>query len=367
MKKLIPLLPLLFLGMAVSVGSAQNANIFIYDSNGNFTTGTITDGNLYLQDSKGNTAFGTIKNGNVFVQGSNGETVVGTIRDGNVFLTDNKGTSTGIIRDGHIFLNHGDGSTTFGNYDANGNVHTDTTGLPPTQQQDRRDRARDDEERKRIAAQKQKEFEAGQVIGAAIGNAIGNAVYKKRLKNAINKECFDKHGRGWRLPNGATINCADWMKAHPKRGKGQATEIPAMTAENNDTAGNAPHVSGSNLFEELMEGNRRYLSLHPDDVERKTGWSWAKESYCQEKPDAKYTDLDGSLQSCGGMAKQSYIMMEQLRKDIAQLQPVNGGLAEMVIADAKSSWFEMKNIYCRDVPEGKYTDLDGKEQSCHSK
>lgn len=227
MKKLIPLVPLLFLGLAVCVRSAQNTQIFIYDSNGNSTTGTITNGNLYLQDSKGNTAFGTVKNGNVFVQGKNGEIVIGTIRDGNVFLTDNNGTTTGTIRNGNIFLNNSDGSTTFGNYDANGNVHTDTTGLPATQQQDRRDRARDDEERKSIAAQKQKEFEAGQVVGAALGNAI----YVARLRHAISKACFDKHAEGWKLPNGQVISCQAWMDAHPRDFKGRPANIsPAALA-----------------------------------------------------------------------------------------------------------------------------------------
>jgi hypothetical protein len=95
---------------------AQTTSVFIYDSNGNQTTGTIRNGNVYFQDSRGNSAFGTIRDGNVFLTTGKGELTFGTIRDGNVFLIDGQGVTTGTIRNGNIFLNNSDGSTTTGTY-----------------------------------------------------------------------------------------------------------------------------------------------------------------------------------------------------------------------------------------------------------
>jgi len=73
---------------------AQSTTVFINDSNGNQTTGTISNGNVYFHDSKGNSASGTIRNGSVFLSTDRGEITFGTIKGGNVFLTDqNSGRS----------------------------------------------------------------------------------------------------------------------------------------------------------------------------------------------------------------------------------------------------------------------------------
>jgi hypothetical protein len=342
MRKPIILALLLFLIPAVYVGAAQDTQIFIYDSNGNSATGTIRDGNLYLQDSKGNTAFGTVRDGSVFLQGSNGETVIGTIRDGNVFLTDKEGTTTGTVRDGHIFLNHSDGSTTFGNYDENGNVHTNTVGLPATQQQDRRDRAGDDdEERKRIAVQKQKEFEAGQAVGAAIGNSIRTAIYNRRLKNAINKACFKEHAEGWRLPSGGVVSCADWMRAFPIDAKGHQAKVRIGPVE--------PAPASENYAREQAERDARLAKEEAAIVEQKA--SFIAEATNEDKA-ARVED-----------SKQAHSVMEAMRQ--ARLEDMEHGLPESSIV--KSTWHDWQEIYCLYSNDVKYTDLDGKEQTCKAK
>ncbi len=58
-----------------------------------------------------------------------------------------------------------------------------------------------------------------QQIGHAAGTLLGSTIYQARLKRAINKACFDQHFDYWRFPNGQTITCADWMRAHPRKVK----------------------------------------------------------------------------------------------------------------------------------------------------
>ncbi len=188
---------------------AQTTNVFIYDSTGNQTTGTMSNGNVYFQDSKGNIAFGTIRNGNVFLNTSKGEITFGTIRDGNVLLIDNKGVTTGIIRNGNIFLTNSDGSITTGTFDQAGNVFTNTTGSRgQTTQQQTDDQRQQDTQQQNYAA------------GYALGQAMGGVISQIRLRRAINKACFDRRAEGWQLPNGALIRCTDWSKANPRDTKG---------------------------------------------------------------------------------------------------------------------------------------------------
>src|SRR5581483_10957436 len=124
--KPISLAILLF--FAIRAGAQQQINV--YDTDGNFVTGTLGHGHLYLTDSHGNNVFGTVKDGNVNLNTSSGVYLFGTIRDGNVFLQDDKGITTGTIRNGSIFLSHSDGSITYGSYrgsDANLTTTSPTT------------------------------------------------------------------------------------------------------------------------------------------------------------------------------------------------------------------------------------------------
>jgi hypothetical protein len=151
---------------------AQNTTVFINDSNGNQTTGTISNGNVYFHDSNGNVAFGTIRDGNVFLSTDKGDITFGTIKNGNVFLTDQKGITTGTIRNGNIFLSNSDGSITTGTYTHSGDIYTSTSGSGSAQQQQ-------DEEQKRI---QQQNYEAGAAMGNAAGGIIGGIIRRHKRR-----------------------------------------------------------------------------------------------------------------------------------------------------------------------------------------
>jgi hypothetical protein len=208
----------------------QTTHIFIYDSNGNQTTGTINSGQVYFSDSQGNAAFGTIRDGNVFLNTTKGEITFGTIRNGNVFLTDKNGITTGTIRNGNIFLTNSDGSITTGRYDAAGNVLTNTS--PSVQSSSSSSQPQPSQQAQTDSYQ----------TGYAIGQALGGAIYQARLRHAINRACFDQHSEGWQLPNGNIIRCEDWMDAYPRDAKGRPTVTPAVESSINTICNANPHA-----------------------------------------------------------------------------------------------------------------------------
>jgi hypothetical protein len=169
MKKL--LLTVLLVGTGFAV--AQTTNVYIYDSSGNSTTGTISNGNVFFNDSNGNTTFGTIRDGQVFLNSSSGNTTFGTVRDGNVFLNDKDGVTTGTIRNGNIFLNNSDGSTTIGNY-YNGSIYTTTGGNTTATPSP-------------AARQSDSSYQAGYAMGSALGAGIGRLVLNHRLHSFCKK------------------------------------------------------------------------------------------------------------------------------------------------------------------------------------
>jgi len=187
----------MFAALLLLVGSlfAQNTTVFINDSNGNQTIGTITNGNVYFHDNNGNVAFGTIREGNVFLNTSKGEITFGTIKDGNVFLSDQKGITTGTIRNGNIFLSNTDGSITTGTYNHSGDVYTTTTAVPRSTQQQQ-----DDERQKQI---QQQNYEAGAAIGRGIGVAIAGGIENHR----INSFCKTNSTSTYHTGNGLAIDC----------------------------------------------------------------------------------------------------------------------------------------------------------------
>lgn len=222
MKRVVTLLLLLWGGLVF----AQTTNIFIYDSNGNQTTGNIQNGRVYFYDSLGNSAFGTIREGNVFLSTAKGEITFGTIRGGNVFLTDKNGTTTGTVRNGRIFLTNSDGSITTGSYDSAGNVFTNTSpGAQPTSTSTQPEPSQQ--------TQTDSTYQAGYAIGQALGGLLNRAIYQARLRRAINKACFDQHFDFWQWQNGDKILCKDWMNAHPKTAKGHPSVPPATESSIN--------------------------------------------------------------------------------------------------------------------------------------
>jgi hypothetical protein len=248
-----------------------------------------------------------------------------------------------------------------------------------------------------IQQEKQEEYAAGEVLG----NAIGGVIYAARLRHTINKACFDRGAKGWRLPNGRTISCQNWEVLHPR----QEHVIPhdlsvdqealnrlcqqdksfiygtriysckdwrAHERGGDDGKKIAEPKSpvGSNFFLAVMENARLSLSANPEDGQTRAAWSMANEQYCQGEPDALYRDLSGKVQFCGGTAGQTHRMMEELRQDVVTAKqdiaqnPAGTGLEKAALAAAESSWHDMKKIYCSKVSEGEYTGLGGERQSC---
>lgn len=261
--------------------------------------------------------------------------------------------------------------------------------------------AKDNEGWDRIAKEKEQEFESGEALGATLGSAIGNALNIRRVKHDINKACFDKGAKGWLFPNGHTAKCSDWEIIHPRQEHGVPPDITpefamtisqicrnkhgfiymtrsyscndwrkyekAVAARKNgaeSTKHKATKGGGTNILLMMLENDRLDLTARPDDKQAMSSWLQTKEAYCQSSPDSFYRELNGKIGYCGGMARQAYNMMEELRKSIVDLQSSSDGFAKSTVQESESSWHEMKEIYCQDVPNGKYTTLGGKVQSC---
>jgi hypothetical protein len=187
-----------------------------------------------------------------------------------------------------------------------------------------------------VYAEQQREYyESGQAIGAALGRMI----YAARLRHAINKACFDQGAEGWKFEDGHTIACSDRKVTHPRHARGIPPDLTPMraskinqfcsqhrhhrytttdgysysckdwrthetTAVNTGAEGegiispSAPDASSSDFSLVIMAGARKDIRLHPYNIEAKSDWVSAQETYCQQHPDATYTDLDGKKQSC---------------------------------------------------------------------
>jgi hypothetical protein len=171
----------LILGIIITLAwpvFGQEKTIFINDSNGNQTIGTLDGaGNVFFHDSKGNISSGTIRDGNVFLTSTNGPITFGTIKNGNVFLTDQHGITTGTIRNGNIFLSNSDGSITTGVYNRFGSTTTTTSppvATPSSIQQTRQE-------------QFASSYQAGYAVGQILGMAINAGVQKHQIKSYCKK------------------------------------------------------------------------------------------------------------------------------------------------------------------------------------
>ena len=190
-----------------------------------------------------------------------------------------------------------------------------TTDVPGTTS--RHDRESEDAEWARIRAEKQREAQAGAVLGSAIGLGIGNAIYNRRLKHEIDKACFEKHVKAWRLPEGDVIDCSVWQ-LYPRDKKGHAK------------------VNLGTVVRRTM-------------VERDAA-----------------NDARAEAEFAAKTSQESYTLMEALRRDIMQFPSVpDTSQYKPVLDQARSSWSDMQREYCKYTPRGKYTDLDGKEQYCN--
>jgi hypothetical protein len=278
---------------------AQSTTVFINDSNGNQTTGTISNGNVYFHDSKGNSAYGTIRNGNVFVNTDKGEITFGTIKGGNVFLTDPKGVTTGTIQNGNIFLSNSDGSITTGSYDKNGNVFTSTTPSAQQQQQTLEQRQ----------LRQQQAYEAGAAVGRDIGNDIAAGIANHR----INSFCKSNPTATYLTSDGINIDCPNapftsWEQAqidaycadNPGRGIGFGKHMTTCI-----TPPSSPNLKWATWalkqwgWDFMHQGNKDVSAAALTSDQLRTNWEYWREKYCALAPSgASYKDLNGKKQSC---------------------------------------------------------------------
>lgn len=273
--------------------SGQTTNVYIYDSNGNQTTGSISrSGSLYFYDNTGNVAFGSIKNGNVYLNGSDGQVIFGTIRHGDVFLTDSHGVTTGTIRDGNIFLSNTNGDVTYGHYDANGNVMVTSSGVPPDLASHGAAPSPCD-----VDCRSQQNYEAGYAMGTALGLGVRRLMHRLSVRQ-----------------------------------------------------------------EGLYTISRKEEIVSEDE----TGFALA----CTKKEPKKCRMVKAPL------PVRTYLLMEALRDQLATANspgtpPGWNSPDNPFLQASRSSWVDMRNMYCRYAKEGlepsmSYTNLDGNVEDCRS-
>lgn len=278
---------------------AQSTIVFINDTNGNQTTGTISNGNVYFHDSKGNSAYGTIRNGSVFLSTDKGEITFGTITGGNVFLTDQRGITTGTIQNGNIFLNNSDGSITTGSYDKNGNVLTSTSPSAQQQQQNL--------EQQQL--KRQQDYEDGAAVGRAIGADIAGGIANHRIKsfcktnptgtyltsNDVNIDCPKAPFTTWEQEQ-IDAYCAD----NPGRGIGFGKHMVKC-----NTPPSTPNLKWATWAlkqweqDYLHQRNKEIVAAGLTSDQLRTNWEYWRGTYCALAPSGgTYKDLSGRKQRC---------------------------------------------------------------------
>jgi hypothetical protein len=278
---------------------AQSTTVFINDTNGNQTTGTISNGNVYFHDSKGNSAYGIIRDGNVFMNTDKGEITFGTIRGGNVFLSDPKGVTTGTIRNGNIFLSNSDGSTTTGSYDKNGNILTSTSPSAQQQQQNL--------EQQQLR-QKQ-DYEAGAAVGRDIGADIAAGIANHR----INSFCKTNPTATYLTSDGINIDCpkasfTSWEQEqidaycadNPGRGIGFGKHmVNCVTPPSSPNLKWATWALKQWGWDYTHQGNKDISAAALTSDQLRTNWEYWRGKYCALAPSGStYKDLNGKKQRC---------------------------------------------------------------------
>jgi FAD/FMN-containing dehydrogenase len=78
---------------------------------------------------------------------------------------------------------------------------------------------------------------------------------------------------------------------------------------------------------------------------------------------------DGSAFDPATVGQQARALMEELRQGIHALQSAEKaeGMDAMALYQARASWPQMRDIFCREYPEVRYYDLDGIERHCPPK
>jgi hypothetical protein len=274
---------------------AQSSSVFIFDTLGNQTTGTISNGNLYFIDNHGNSAYGTIKDGNVFVSTGRGEIIFGTIEDGNVFLSDRNGITTGIIQNGSIFLKNSDGSITTGTY-SNGLAVTSTT---PTAKEQA-------DESQRI---NQQNYNAGAALGRSIGDGISTAIENHDIRSY----CRDNPTATVHLEGGVNLPCpsAPLESGELRDVDNYCADNPGLWIEiglhrfNCYTAPNPPNLKWAIWelkqwqWDYTHQRNKVVIASALTSDQMREGWEYWRGVFCSLAASGEtYKDLNGKKQHC---------------------------------------------------------------------
>jgi hypothetical protein len=113
-----------------------------------------------------------------------------------------------------------------------------------------------------------------------------------------------------------------------------------------------------------------------------------KHKFCKSRPNSDWKYEDGTISTCASIntkqevrtfpispevrtqlrsnADQAHDLMEEFRHDITDYLTKYSELpeAQSALQQSRSSWIDMKTIYCGYYQSGAYTDLDGREQTC---
>lgn len=269
-----------------------------------------------ITDSNGNQANGTINGSNVFFVDNDGNSTFGTIRGGNVFLNTSKGEITfGTIKNGNVFLTDQKGNTTgtikngyifLNNSDGSTTTgtynHLGNTTIINSTTTGIPAETTSAPDTTPISPQNQQPSAQYQ-DGYAIGQQLGTAIGSAIQVHRIKSACKKHADDVWRFPDGSFVTCSSVNAGHPVR------QWPAQAA----------------------------LSRSANDLNR---------------------EREGT---------QAWDMMEKLRSTLNDPNLTVQNLSESekgVLAEARSSWNDMRDIFCKTFPGAGYMDLGNQQQYC---
>lgn len=267
------------------------------------TTTTIT-----INDSNGNQTNGTINGSNVFFHDNKGNIAFGTIKDGNVYLTTSGGEVLfGTVKNGNVFLTDQNGNTTGtirnGYIFLNNSDGSITTGTYDSNHTFTTTTPAAAPADTTSAPPPVQQSSTQYQDGYAIGQQLGTAIGSAIQVHRIKSACKKHTDDVWRFPDGSFVTCSSMNAGHPAR---QWPSQPALSSLAND----------------------------PD----------------RERESTQARDL-----------------MEKLRSTLNDPLFAGQNLSEAdkgVLAEARTSWIDMRNTFCEASPGASYIGLDNQQQYC---
>jgi hypothetical protein len=255
-------------------------------------------------DNNGNQTTGTISNGNVFFVDNSGNTVFGTIRNGNVFLTTNKGEVTfGTVRAGNVFLTDQNGNTT--------------------------------------------------------GTIRNGYIFLNNSDGSTTTGTYDSNHTFTTTTPAATTPAPDTTPISPQN------EQPSAQYQDGYAIGQQLGTAIGSAIQ--VHRIKAACKKHADDVWRFPDGSFvtcssvnAGHPLRQWPAQARqYSPSYNPMQRSPDT--QAYDLMEKLRRNLTDLAPYGDSA---VMQDARASWMDMRNLYCKSAPGAAYIDLQNQQQNC---